>query len=198
MLIFHLAFYLAFCLAFHVSFVLTFYLAFFILAGILFDIQSNILPGILSGILSDILAGMCSGPCVPSCTLSLRQGSAHIQTYPAGGFQGFRGAVESTARVDPREVSDRSKVALLCRFDDVPWPSGRWHPNISKPSMDWNRKPWIFSQKYGLSQQISPETNSECWTTIQISVKQWNMPSQCMRLPACSIRLLASLVLKCS
>ena len=118
-------------------------------AGILFDIQSNILPGILSGILSDILAGMCSGPCVPSCTLSLRQGSAHIQTYPAGGFQGFRGAVESTARVDPQEVSDRSKVAFSAASTMFPDPRDDGIQTYPNHQWDWNRKTWIFSQKYG-------------------------------------------------
>ena len=52
-------------------------------------------------------------------------------------------AVESTLalRVDPQEVSDRSKVALLGSFADV-LTSGRWPPNQGIGA----GKPWIFSR----------------------------------------------------
>ena len=103
---------------------------------------------ILSGILSSVSSG--KNPCPPPdfaiwLALSIPRPRRRIPRLPRSSEAR---AVESTLalRVDPQEVSDRSKVALLGSFADV-LTSGRWPPNQGIGA----GKPWILSrEKYDL------------------------------------------------
>ena len=120
------------------------------------------LPGTLSDSLSDMSSGPCPGGQPPpgfATKPSLRSQVPSPEALAVGSTL--------APRVDPQEVSDRSKVAIRCGFTDV-LTLGGWHPNhrLKQESLDFltilsPQKTW-FASRFPLKPSRNVEQAFNC------------------------------------